>query len=57
MFLVTESKDESNAGGFAQAAAVVCPDCGLIEFYSQHADLLQELPEAQVPHSEGPPAG
>ncbi|MGI9101249.1 MAG: hypothetical protein ACR2IF_02280 [Terriglobales bacterium] len=56
MFLVTENKEESSAGGFAQAAAVVCPDCGLIEFYSGHADLLRELPEAQVPHTEGPPA-
>ncbi len=49
VFLVTEAKEPSSAGGFAQAAAVVCPDCGFIEFYAHHAPLLNELPEAQVP--------
>ena len=59
VFLVTETKQESSSGGFAQAAAVVCPDCGLIEFYAHNARLLNELPQAQVPTMapEGPPAG
>lgn len=33
----------------AQAAAVICPDCGLIEFYSANAPLLKQIPQAQVP--------
>lgn len=59
VFLVTQSKEESSSGGFAQAAAVVCPDCGLIEFYANNARLLNDLPQAQVPTMvpEGPPAG
>ncbi len=59
VFLVTQSKEESSSGGFAQAAAVVCPDCGLIEFYANNSRLLNELPQAQVPTiaPEGPPAG
>ena len=49
VFLVTQAQEESGSGGFAQAAAVICPECGFIEFYAQNAQLLNELPEAEVP--------
>ncbi len=49
VFLVTDSRQDSTNGGFAPSAVVVCPDCGLIEFYAQTAELLKNLPEAQVP--------
>lgn len=49
IFLVTQNDPEHSSGGFAQAAAVVCPKCGLIEFYSANAALLKELPQAEVP--------
>ena len=48
IFLVTESVPENASGGMAQAAAVICSGCGLIEFYSPDAALLRELPRAQV---------
>ena len=49
VFLVTDPSSENASGGMAQSAAVICPDCGLIEFYSPDAKLLAELPRAQVP--------
>jgi predicted nucleic-acid-binding Zn-ribbon protein len=52
VFLVTDDK-QRDAGGFAQAAAVVCPDCGLIEFYTHTAGVLKHLPEATVPTGPG----
>ncbi len=56
VFLVTGVEGQGGAGGFAPAATVVCPECGLIEFYAQSAALLQHLPEAQVPtERETPP--
>ena len=57
VFLVTQTEEDSSSGGFAQAAAVVCPDCGHIEFYSRSAELLKDLPRAEVPRTDGPPAG
>lgn len=53
IFLVTSSASENASGGMAQAAAVICPDCGLIEFYSPEAAVLKELPRAQVPTEPG----
>ncbi len=49
VFLVTSSETDHGHGGMAQAAAVICPNCGLIEFYSANAPLLKEIPKAQVP--------
>jgi predicted nucleic-acid-binding Zn-ribbon protein len=49
IFLVTSNSSEHGHGGYAQAAAVVCPNCGLIEFYGAHSPLLKELPQMQVP--------
>ena len=48
MFLVTNPTPENSAGGMAPAAAVVCPDCGFIEFYAETAEFLQQLPQANV---------
>ena len=48
VFLVTDDAPEKSSGGMAPSAAVVCPACGYIEFYAQTAELLQQLPEAQV---------
>lgn len=49
VFLVAETTADNATGGFVRSAAVVCPECGLIEFYTADSALLQELPQAQVP--------
>ena len=49
IFLVTDPTSGHASGGMAQAAAVLCPDCGLIEFYSPGAKILSDLPQAQIP--------
>jgi hypothetical protein len=49
VFLVTSSDSDHGHGGMAQAAAVVCPDCGLIEFYGANSPILKDLPQSQVP--------
>ncbi len=49
IFLVTSSGSDHGHGGYAQAAAVVCPNCGLIEFYGVNSPVLKELPQMQVP--------
>ena len=48
VFLVTNPSAENSSGGMAPSAAIVCPECGFIEFYAQTAEILQQLPEAQV---------
>ena len=49
VFLVTNPVPETSSGGMAPSAAVVCPACGYIEFYAETAEILQHIPEAQVP--------
>jgi len=48
VFLVTSPEPQKESGGMAPAAAVVCPECGFIEFYAQTAEILQQVPEALV---------
>lgn len=48
VFLVTGAAEAHSNGGMAPAAAVVCPECGFIEFYAQTAELLENIPEARV---------
>ena len=48
VFLVTNPSPENSSGGMAPSAAVVCPECGYIEFYARTAEILKHIPEAQV---------
>ncbi len=48
VFLVTDPSPEGGGGGMAPSAAVVCPDCGFLEFYAETAEILKVLPEAAV---------
>lgn len=48
VFLVTNPATDGSSGGMAPSAAIVCPECGFIEFYAQTAELLQHIPEASV---------
>ena len=48
MFLVTNPTPENSSGGMAPSAAIVCSECGFIEFYAQTAEILKHIPEALV---------
>jgi predicted nucleic-acid-binding Zn-ribbon protein len=54
VFLVTNPMAENSSGGMAPSAAVVCPECGYIEFYAQTAEILQQIPEALVATEHDP---
>lgn len=56
VFLVTNPSPEQESGGMAPSAAVVCPECGFIEFYAQTADILQHIPEAHVATEKAEPS-